>query len=148
MAEHSFQLKGTWNGGRNGEGTIDIGALQSAVSAPSALDGPGVGTNPEEMIIGASSTCYMITLAAVLDNRKLPVASLTLNTEGVVSDEGGLHVVKIIHRPQIVLQAGATPEQVEVAQKGAVRAEQACMISKAMRGNVEFHVEASVTVQG
>lgn len=146
MAEHHFHLNAQWQGGRLGEGTLASGNLQSKITVPKELGGPGVGTNPEEMLLGSISTCYLITLAAVIDNRKLPLVSLELASELVLNDEGGQHVDRIVHRPQIVLAAGATPEQVDTAHKAAERAEQACMISKAVRGNVGVSVEASITV--
>jgi peroxiredoxin-like protein len=146
MAQHAFHLEAQWTGGRLGEGTLTSGNLQSEISVPSELGGPGVGTNPEEMIVGAASTCYLITLASVLANRKLDVTSLALRSEIVVSDDGSMKVESIVHRPQIVLAAGSTSEQVDVAHKAAQRAEQACMISKAMHGNVDISVESSVVV--
>lgn len=146
MAQHTFHLKADWTGGRNGEGRITVGNLSSAISAPAELDGPGIGTNPEEMLVGSAATCYIITLAALLNKREIPVAKLTMSSEGVVSKQGGLHFERIVHRPQMTLTSGATEEQQEAAKQAAIRAEQACMISNTLRGNVEVHVEPVVTV--
>ncbi|HJV47158.1 MAG TPA: OsmC family protein [Bacillota bacterium] len=147
MSEFHFQLKANWNGGRLGKGEISSGNLQTAVSVPEDMGGPGTGTNPEEMLLGAASTCYMITLASVLENRKLPVTSLTLITDGLLSSEGGLHFVSITHKPSITLSLGVNEEQIEMSRKAAERAEQACMISKALRGNVTVHVEPQILVE-
>lgn len=146
MAQHAFHLEAKWTGGRLGDGTLTCGNLQTPISVPGELGGPGIGTNPEEMLVGAASTCYLITLAAVLANRKLEIASLTLQSEVVVSDDGSMKVESIVHRPQIVLGAGSTEEQIDVAHKAAQRAEQACMISKAMHGNVDISVESNVLI--
>ena len=35
------------------------------------MDGPGIGTNPDEMLLGAAATCYMITLAAMLERSQI-----------------------------------------------------------------------------
>jgi peroxiredoxin-like protein len=145
MAQHSWHLEANWNGDRLGDGSIDAGHLRSEISVPSVLGGPGIGTNPEEMLLGAASTCYLITLSAVLSNRKLPVAELTLKSEIVVENDPAMKVEKIIHRPQIVLAADATDEQLDTADKAAHRADKACMITKAMAGNVEVSVEPIVT---
>lgn len=147
MAEHRFILTARWNGGRNGAGEIAAGNLRSAVSVPKELNGPGVGTNPEELLLGAASTCYLITLSAILERRELPVADLALTSEGTVSTEGGVHFQKIVHRPRIRLSSGATPEQRESARQAAEQAEHACMISKAVRGNVTVSVEPEVLVE-
>ncbi len=53
MARHHFHLKASWDGGRNGQGTIEAGNLKQTISIPKEMDGPGVGTNPDEMLIGA-----------------------------------------------------------------------------------------------
>ncbi|WCK55555.1 OsmC family protein [Aneurinibacillus sp. Ricciae_BoGa-3] len=147
MAQHSFRLTADWQGGRNGKGSISIGNLASQISAPEELDGPGVGTNPEELLIGAASTCYLITLAAVLERRDVTIRSLTLETEGFVGDEGGLHFERIIHRPRLILAAGSTDEQLKTAVAAAERAEKACMVSKALHGNVSVTVEPDVSVE-
>lgn len=147
MAKHHFNLEANWEGGRAGGGQISSGHLKSAISIPAELGGPGTGTNPEELLLGAASTCYLITLGIVLENRKLPIQELTLASQCVLEDEGGLRFEKIIHRPHIVLAKGATEEQVETAQKAAQRADTACMVTKTLQGNVEVTVEPTITIQ-
>lgn len=145
MAEHIFRLSATWNGGRNGDGQITADNLETAISAPKEMDGPGIGTNPEELLIGAASTCYLITLAAVLANRNVPLAEVTLESEGkVVVENNRPRFASIIHRPRVVLGMDATDEQKASIPALAERAEKACMISKAMHGNVEITVEPIV----
>ena len=70
MAEHLFHLKANWPGLRNDVGTIDAGNLKTEVSIPPEMDGPGVGTNPDEMLLGAAATCYIITLAAMMERSR------------------------------------------------------------------------------
>lgn len=148
MPQHHFHLNASWNGGRLGNGNISSGNLKTEISVPTELGGPGTGSNPEEMLIGSAATCYLITLAAVLENRKLPIAQLTLSTEGILNDESGLRFEQIIHRPHILLGSEATEEQKETARKATERAEQACLISKTLRGNVNIHVEPVVAIEG
>lgn len=147
MAEHKFLLTASWNGGRLGQGKIAVGNLKSTVSVPKELDGPGDGTNPEEMLVGAAATCYLITLAAVIERRGLALDELTLTTEGTVVTEGGLHFDKITHYPNIVLKNSSTDDDVKTAEAAAHRAEQACMISKALKGNVEVSVSPNVCIR-
>ena len=61
MAKHHFYLKANWPGNRNDVGDIKSGRLETAVSIPKEMDGPGEGTNPDEMLLGAAATCYIIT---------------------------------------------------------------------------------------
>lgn len=144
MAEHTFHLTTKWSGGRLGHGAISSNNLSSAISIPSEMGGPGIGTNPEEMLMGAAATCYIITLAAIMENRRLPVTSLTMRTEAVVTDNGNLQFHKIIHRPRIVLAEAATEQQMDTVRMATERADHACMISKALRGNVEIVIEPEI----
>ena len=78
MAEHHFYLKANWPGLRNDVGEIQSGNLITKVSVPQAMDGPGIGTNPDEMLLGAAATCYIITLAAMMERSQLEKVDLTL----------------------------------------------------------------------
>ncbi|OAH54819.1 hypothetical protein AWH48_09565 [Domibacillus aminovorans] len=145
MAEHIFHLKADWPGARNDVGTIEAKNLKTDVSIPPEMDGPGVGTNPDEMLLGAAATCYIITLAAMLERNKLEKVSLTMKSEGIVDVTNGIITYKkIIHRPNIVLKAEATEKDVQLAYKLTEKAERSCMISRAIKGNVEIDLQAAV----
>ncbi|QKG83812.1 SACOL1771 family peroxiredoxin [Kroppenstedtia pulmonis] len=146
MTRHTFHLQAEWTGGRNGKGRISAENLQTQVSVPREMDGPGVGTNPDEMLIGAAATCYMITLAAMIERRNIPLMDLKVDSEGVVSVEKGLKFESITHRPKVVLGSEVTEKQVEQVKRDTELAEQTCMISNALRGNVQLGVEATITI--
>ncbi|NYF25311.1 OsmC family protein [Sporosarcina sp. JAI121] len=146
MAEHHFHLKADWPGLRNDIGTIDAGNLKTEVSIPPEMDGPGIGTNPDEMLLGAAATCYIITLAAMMERSKLEKEALTMGSVGIVDVTNGVITYKkIIHKPQIVLKSDATEKDQELAHKLAEKAEISCMISRAIKGNVEIELDAIVT---
>lgn len=148
MAEHHFLLKADWQGGRNSVGKIDAGNLKTKISIPTEMDGPGIGTNPDEMLLGAAATCYIITLAAMIERRQIPVASLTQESEGIVEVEKGVITYKkIIHRPKVVLKTECTEEQIKIVKQLTERAEKSCMISRAIQGNVEIGLEANVELE-
>lgn len=112
--KHPFHLKAVWNGGRNSEGHIDAGGLRTVISIPQEMGGPGTGTNPDEMLLGAAATCYLITLAAMLERSEIVPEELTLASEATVDVTNNVFTYeKIVHKPSIVLQAGATPAQPE-----------------------------------
>ncbi|MBE0335278.1 OsmC family protein [Paenibacillus sp. 23TSA30-6] len=143
--EHTFLLKADWNGGRNSDGHIEAGQLRTAISIPAEMGGPGVGTNPDEMLLGAAATCYLITLAAMMERAGLPVASLALESEGIVDVTNNIFTYrKIIHRPRVHLAADATESQIEQALRLAEQAESSCMISRAVAGNVALSTEPVV----
>lgn len=94
MSEHHFRLKANWPGLRNDVGEIKAGNLRTKVSIPAEMDGPGVGTNPDEMLLGAAATCYIITLAAMLERSRLEKKQLTLESEGIVEVTNGVLTYK------------------------------------------------------
>ncbi|MGX6444628.1 OsmC family protein [Neobacillus sp. K501] len=147
MAEHRFLLKADWPGLRNDVGEIVSGNLKTKVSIPPEMDGPGVGTNPDEMLLGAAATCYIITLAAMMERSGLEKQSLTMDSEGIVDvTRGVITYKKIIHRPHIILNRNATDKEQLLAHKLAKKAETSCMISRAIQGNVDIQLEATVEI--
>ncbi|WP_042357541.1 OsmC family protein [Bacillus rubiinfantis] len=148
MAEHIFQLKANWPGLRNDVGEIEARNLRTQISIPPEMDGPGIGTNPDEMLLGAAATCYIITLAAMMERSHLKKESLSMESKAIVDVTNGIFTYKkIIHRPHIVLQPEATERQLELARKLAKKAETSCMISRAIQGNVEIELQATVEAQ-
>ncbi|MBU9707632.1 MULTISPECIES: OsmC family protein [Paenibacillus] len=143
--EHTFLLKADWNGGRNSDGRIEAGQLRTAISIPAEMGGPGVGTNPDEMLLGAAATCYLITLAAMMERASLPVVSLALESEGIVDVTNNIFTYRrIVHRPRVLLSVDATESQIEQALRLAEQAETSCMISRAVAGNVALSTEPVV----
>lgn len=148
MAEHHFHLKADWHGLRNDVGEIETGNLQTKISIPPEMDGPGIGTNPDEMLLGAAATCYIITLAAMMERSKLAKKGLTMASEGIVDVTNGvISYKKIIHRPKIILESNATEREINLAQRLAEKAETSCMISRAIKGNVAIELEIDIQLE-
>lgn len=146
MVEHYFHLQAEWPGLRNDVGTIHSGNLKTEVSIPPEMDGPGVGTNPDEMLLGAAATCYIITLAAMMERSGLEKESLTMESVGIVDVTNGVITYKkIIHKPKLKLKSDATEKDLLLAKKLTEKAEASCMISRAIRGNVKVGLEATIS---
>ncbi|WP_421378544.1 OsmC family protein [Bacillus salacetis] len=145
MAEHHFHLKANWPGLRNDIGDIETKNMKTAISIPKEMDGPGIGTNPDEMLLGAAATCFIITLAAMMERSGLEKDDLTLESEGIVDvTKGIITYKKIIHRPLIILKKEATEKDISLARRLAEKAEASCMITRAIKGNVEVELQAEV----
>ncbi|GAA0435979.1 OsmC family protein [Lentibacillus halophilus] len=145
MAQHHFHLQATWPGGRNSTGSIEAGNLQTNISIPPEMDGPGVGTNPDEMLLGAAATCYVITLAAMIERAELPLAAMSLDSEGVVDVTNGVMTYeRIIHKPYVALKHGSGEKEYDKLHKLVDKAESNCMISRAVQGNVAIEVQAEI----
>ncbi|MGE7184294.1 OsmC family protein [Peribacillus sp. NPDC006672] len=147
MTIHHFHLTAEWPGGRNDIGTIQSGNLQTQISIPKEMEGPGIGTNPDEMLLGAASTCYIITFAAMLERAHIKKASLTMQSEAIVDITNGVFTYKkIIHRPTLVLAPDTSEKAAEKARKLAEKAEASCMISRAIKGNVAVELNAAISI--
>lgn len=145
--KHPFVLEAVWNGGRNSTGTIEAGQLQTKISIPKEMGGPGIGTNPDEMLLGAAATCYLITLAAMMERAELPVEQLTLTSEANVDVTDNVFTYEsITHRPAVTLKQGSTESDVKKALHLSHKAESSCMISRAVAGNVQIKTEPDVLV--
>lgn len=145
LVEHIFRMDLQWSGGRNAVGELAAQKLQTKISIPSEMDGPGIGTNPDEMLLGAAATCYLITLAALLERSHVLVETLTMLSEGIVDVTNGVFTyVRIVHRPVLKLGGNVTERDRKMALRLAEKAEKTCMISKALRGNVEIALEVTL----
>ncbi len=145
LGKTSLLFKSKLAGNRNDVGDIKSGRLETAVSIPKEMDGPGEGTNPDEMLLGAAATCYIITLAAMMERSGLDKEDLHMESEGIVDVTNGVFTYqKIIHRPFILLKPDAAETDFTLARKLAQKAESSCMISRAIQGNVEMELEVEV----
>lgn len=141
--EHVFKLLTGWDGGRNDTGEIACENLKTTISIPKEMDGPGIGTNPDELLLSAAAGCYIISLAAMLERSDIK-ARLSLQSDGVVQVENNIFTYKkIIHHIEIFLQ-DASDSNIRLANRLALKAEENCMISRALRGNVEVQVDCSI----
>ncbi|MEK4426808.1 SACOL1771 family peroxiredoxin [Solibacillus sp. FSL K6-1523] len=139
MTLHTFSLTIDWPGGRNEVGNLTAHRLETKISIPPEMDGPGIGTNPDEMLLGAAATCYIITLAAMMERGQIDVKP-TLKSEGIVEVTNGVFTYREIHHYIELHMAEQDEKKRRMAERYAYKAEEVCMISKALRGNVKIEV--------
>jgi peroxiredoxin-like protein len=139
MAELDFGVRLDWQGtSKDGEGVFSSGGSQMPYSAPAAMGGRGVGTNPEELLVGAVVSCYSITLANVLKAAGLPVSRLSVRGEGVVSDYPKSARFSRIHvHPTI---AGTDQARGDEYRAAARSARDKCFIGRTVRDHLDYAV--------
>ncbi|MCL6632185.1 MAG: OsmC family protein [Alicyclobacillus herbarius] len=138
----TYTVFGTWSGDKSGNGTLRLGENTTVhYSIPQNLGGSGQGTNPEELLLSAAAGCYTLTLAILLQNRHIPYHRIDIETQGFVENEGGLRYDRIVHQPVIYVD-NLTDEQRIL--RLAEHAELTCMVSSALRGNVDVIVRPRV----
>jgi peroxiredoxin-like protein len=145
---HNFHIDSVWTGGYDGDGNATAHGRAIEFGRPEELGGRPGRTSPEELLLDAVASCYSITFAVLAERRNLPVARLELSMDGtVVRQLGGTLKFTAIHiKPRIVL-TGPDDAQRQTAVDFAHKAEQYCLISNAIRGNVEVSVEPEVTTE-
>lgn len=138
MTTHIFDLKGTWTKGRNTSGHITTKNLSTRVSIPEVMEGPEIGTNPDEMLLGAASTCYMITLAAMIERSDIDIERIEVDSKGHVEVENEVITYKKIeHFPVIFLGEEPDENTLKTLNRIVQKSEESCMITRALAGNVE-----------
>ncbi len=102
MHQHDFKVQTSWQGGRNNVGNVQGDILSENISIPASLGGVGIGTNPDEMLVSAASSCYIISLAATLERAKFTDISIEQQSIGTAClNNGKFSMSKIVHHPQI-----------------------------------------------
>ncbi|WP_252312556.1 OsmC family protein [Sinobaca sp. H24] len=145
MALHPFIVTTQWPEGRSSVGTLSSEHLETAISIPAEMDGPGVGTNPDEMLLGAAATCYIITFAAMLERAGIKTEKLSMESKGLVDVTNGVFTYKeIIHYPNLLLASSVTEKEEAKAMRLADKAEKSCMISRAVAGNISVSVHPAI----
>ena len=148
MAIHEYPAKVTWNGGKEGSGSVTAEGSGTSVplAVPTEFGGTGGASNPEELLTSAIASCYSMTFGIIAANRKLPVASLAVSAVGEVDQQGAaLTFKKVTIRPTIVLDSSATEEQRKLALDMAHKADSYCIVTNAVRGKVEVTVEPTIS---
>ncbi|TGA97138.1 hypothetical protein E4665_13005 [Sporolactobacillus shoreae] len=141
METFVFQLEGMWKGSWDGNGRIETKGLNSSISVDPSMQGSGIGTNPDELLLSALSSCFLITLGIRLNKESISYDHISIRSEGTVTKQGGLHFEKVVHKPVIYLN-GALSDELRSKLFAAIKmAERDCMIAKAVRGNIRVDVE-------
>ena len=139
MHELPFQVELEWSGGgREGAGRIVTDDLELELSTPASMGGRGVGTNPEELLVCAVSSCFTATLSGVLRRAGLPASSLSVDARGIVGGyPGRARFEQIVVSPTIV---GGDPARVHEYEEAAADAHDRCFIGHTLAADVDYQL--------
>ena len=144
---HEYPVSVHWAGGRDGSGSVKTGnsGTELNLAVPPEFQGPGGAINPEELLTTAIASCYSITFGIIATNRKLPVVDIRVNAVGVVEQQGMSFTYKqTTIRPEISVASDATEAQVAAILENALKADNYCIVTNAVRGKVEVVIEPSI----
>ncbi len=133
----------TWDGVlRSGTGVYKAGsgAFQGEYSFPTRFEGKA-GTNPEELIAAAHAACLSMALSAGLEKAGTPAESITTTAHCTLEIlDDGPKITKM--RLEVLGKVPGIDQAAFI--EAAEGAKGGCPVSKALTGNVEFELEASL----
>ena len=144
--KHLFRLQSVLEGNSQSTGTIEVeGSGALAFGIPPQFGGQAGRPSPEGLLLSAVTSCYSLTLAILAERRRLPVTRIEVQAEGeVVTQPGGTLKYTAIHlHPKITLDSDDEAQHKSTLDF-AHKAEVYCVISSAIRGNVEITVEPEI----
>jgi osmotically inducible protein OsmC len=133
-----------WEGGlRTGKGSFRAGsgAFSGAYSFPSRFEAAG-GTNPEELIAAAHAACLSMALSAGLEKAGTPATRIETSAACTLEKVGDAFRITRMALTVRGVVPGITQEQFAAAADGA---KNGCPVSSALKGNVEFVLDAKLT---
>jgi peroxiredoxin-like protein len=139
MSDLKFDVNLRWTEiGGKGVGEIQTDDLALELSGPESMGGRGIGTNPEELLVSAVSSCYIATLFGVLRRRRLPVDSLDVSATGTVTGfPGRARFARILVSPTIL---GADVARLPEYEAATTIAHDRCFIGRALAPDVAYEV--------
>jgi osmotically inducible protein OsmC len=143
---HNFEIEGSWSGDGGGEGRVRLGnSVAVPVAGATSLAGAGSGANPEELLLAATTACFLNTWAIFLKKLAIPYSAPSLSAACEVGPDpaGGFRVTGVTLRARVPAAVlAANRPQVE---KTLSLAEKYCIVSKVVRAGVPMKVEIEET---
>ncbi|MEK4730422.1 MULTISPECIES: OsmC family protein [unclassified Paenibacillus] len=144
MADQKINMNTVWYKDAKGDGRIKSDKLQTQIAIPAPKGGSGEGAEPQQLLMSSAVACYTMTLAYMLDRKKVPVTGLFMDTEGNITK--GDHL-SITHRPHVVLSSGSSNEDITMAEALILQAEKDCHIGQLLiKAGVPVDTEGKVTI--
>ncbi len=135
-----------WLDGRRGMASAPDGLPDIEVASPPQFGGLAGRWTPEHLFVGAATTCWMTTFLAYAEKSRLEVVVVAADGEAIVErgDDGKVSIPRLVLRPCVTVKR---EEDREPALKWIRKAEETCLISRAMRATVELEPEVLVAAR-
>jgi len=139
----NIRLESNWTGGKRGTGTIKSENLDAKISIPAIYGGLGTESNPKELFVASTAACFIATLTAIIEGKKLSIESLSVQTEANASDDD----FSIVHHAKITLPAGAPHEDINRAELLIKSADEICTVGNlARKAGVKVDAISQITL--
>jgi osmotically inducible protein OsmC len=134
-----------WEGSiARGEGRLhgESGAIDGLdVDLPNRMGERHDKTSPEELIAAAHATCFTMALGSILARERTPPERLKCEAVCLLDEtEGARRIVSI----ELDVRGRVPGADSELFERAASQAEQLCVVSKALKGNVDISSRATL----
>ncbi|HFP9448086.1 TPA: OsmC family protein [Raoultella ornithinolytica] len=137
-------LKLDWTGLTQGAGIIESEEMKLPVAIPEHFGGTGKGANPKQLLTSSAASCYLMTLAAMLQGHKIPASGISLHSELTGTQKSNM---KIEHVVEVTLSGDATQPQLVGAQALIKDADKSCMIGNLLKdAGVEITISGNIVI--
>ncbi|MEB2837188.1 MAG: OsmC family protein [Desulfurococcales archaeon] len=138
-----FAARSEWIGDGKTKTRIHDAVLEvdNPLSVPPLNPPPGV-TWPEQLFPAALAACFITTMTTINEKMKLDIKSLAVTVKPVlaVDEDGGFKFEKML----VTIELTVAPGERRRAERLAELTHKYCLISKAIKGNVEEVVETVI----
>lgn len=137
--EFRFPVSISWDGGRRTHAHVD-GKTDVELATPPEFHGTDPGLwSPEDAFVSAAGSCLAVTIAALADNEQLPLHTLDVHAEGIVSrrPDGRLGFTAIHQTVELETDAGREADAGRLVQ----RAEDGCLVAVSLDLPVHTAIE-------
>jgi peroxiredoxin-like protein len=127
---YSYETELTWKGQRNGV-LETAGARRLEVSAPPEFAGEPGNWTPEQLLVGATASCWMTTFLAIAEFSGVSLNFLRVKATGTLEKipGEGYRFTEIHLAPEL----GVFPDDVEKLRRILPKVEKSCFISNSLR---------------
>ncbi len=125
------KVSGHWRGSFAGSGSVSAPTFATGVTLPKDFGGLGENATPEDLLLSALASCFLITFGIILEKNQVTYESLRITAELKSQLDFPPRIHEASLQPEIV--SDADPEQLRAF---AGRAEKMCLIGQAVDGNV------------
>jgi peroxiredoxin-like protein len=143
--EHAYRVAAWWTAGRTGLVKSDSAPSAIHFTAPAEFGGLEGRWTPEELLLAAVAGCYTTTLRAVSGAAEFHFTDLQVEASGIVrKSKPGWMFTEIQVKPTLKIQSAGEREQAEALLR---KAEQLCLVARAIGANVKFEPRIEVADQ-
>jgi organic hydroperoxide reductase OsmC/OhrA len=127
--------------GRDHDWTFGGGASLRCSAAPEYRGNEGL-PNPEEALVGALSSCHMLTFLAICARKGIVVDHYSDRAEGHLETgaDGRLAVTRVSLRPTVVFAAGSAPDE-PTLRRLHDSAHRGCFIANSVKTEVRVELD-------